>query len=389
MKRLLIKSLVFLMVLSAQAAFSQDENAQGNANTTQFLLGGYGFVNFENEDGSPSNFESGFNPIFLWKLNDRVFFESEVEFELEDGGTAVALEYAQLFYVLNDYVTFGAGKYLSPINTFVERLHPTWINKLPTMPLGLSGHGGVPLMGGSQIGFQLRGAVNAGSGKVTYNGYVSNGATLNLPEEEVPGEEGGEEGGHGHGVGTAGTLNFNNTSDNNDNKAFGGRVAIIPFPQFEIGYGIESAKVGDQDSPYSDVKALTNVVDLGFTRDFGFLKGRIDIRGQYVWLNVDNPDVHPLEFENNSNAGYGQIAFQPYNLENPFLKNVEFVARFDRLDLPAGAPLNIDQERVSLGLNYWLAPSTVFKIAYENKTLMHEDEDETENVVIAQFSIGF
>jgi hypothetical protein len=252
------------------------------------------------------------------------------------------------------------------------------------MPLGLSGHGGVPLLASTQIGFQARGGIDAGSGKFTYTVYVSNGPTLNVAEEE----EGGEEG-HGHGVTEIGTLNFSNTSDNNDNKAVGGRISVIPFAQFEVGFGIESATVGAKDTPFSDIKALTNTIDLALTRDLSFLKGRVDIRGQYVWLNIDNPDQHPLEFENKSNAGYAQLAYQPVDAESNFLKNIELVARFDRLDLPAEAPLNIDQERISLGVNYWVTPSTVFKIAYESRTLTHEDEEETENMFISQFSIGF
>ena len=394
MKRKTIPGLLLLMLI-LQPLWAQENIPSNVAGRTNFLVSGYGFVNFENEDGSPSNFESGFNPIFLWKLNDRIFFEGEVEFELEDGGTNVGLEYAQMFYVLNDYITVGGGKFMSPTNNFMERLHPTWINKLPTMPLGLSGHGGVPLLASTQIGVQARGGIDAGSGKFTYAVYVSNGPTLNV--ETTPdtlavlgkNAQEGEEEGHGHGVSANGTLNFSNTSDNNDNKAVGARISFIPFAQLEVGFGIESAAVGAKDTPFSDVKALTNTVDLALTRDLSFLKGRIDLRGQYVWLNIDNPDTHPLEFENKSTAGYAQLAYRPADVESEFLKNIELVARFDRLDLPEAAPLNIDQERVSLGLNYWVAPSTVFKIAYESKTLTHEDEEETENVLIGQFSIGF
>jgi hypothetical protein len=393
MKRKTLPGLLLLMFF-LQPLWGQENIPSNIAGRTNFLIGGYGFMNFESEEGTPSNFESGFNPIFLWKLNDKVFFEGEVEFELEDGSTAVGLEYAQMFYVLNDYVTIGGGKFMSPINNFMERLHPTWINKLPNMPLGLSGHGGVPLMASTQIGMQARGGIDAGSGVITYAVYVSNGPTLNV--EATPDTlaalgkvaQEGEEEGHGHGVAENGTLNYNNTSDNNDNKAVGARISFLPFPQVEIGFGIESATVGAKDSPYSNVKALTNAVDFSLTRELGFISGRIDIRGQYVWLDIDNPEVHPLEFENKSNAGYGQIAYQPTGVENEFLRNLELVARYDRLDLPENAPLNVDQKRIAIGLNYWVTPSTVFKAAYERTKLIHEEE-ETENMFIGQFSIGF
>lgn len=378
-------------------------NAQGTTplpptddGKVKFLLSGFGFTNYEAEEHGNASFSSGFSPIFLWKLNNRILFESEAEFEFEDGGTEVGLEYAQVLYVLHDNITIGAGKFLSPNNNFMERVHPSWINKLPSMPFGVSGHGGVPLLASTQLGVQARGAFGMGAGKLTYSVYASNGPILNVEEED--GHEGeplgplnaldSDDEGDGHGTTANGTLNFSNTSDNNDNKALGGRVAVIPFPQLEIGYGFETAKVGAGETHFSDVKSFNNVFDLTYVRDVSFLKGRIDIRGQYIMLKVDNPDEHPLEFENESSAGYGQFAYQPYHVKNDFIKNIELVGRYDFLDLPAAAPLNIDQKRITLGFNYWLSPSTVVKFSIESITSEHEDEKETESKFIAQFAIG-
>src|SRR5262249_412320 len=87
---------------------------------------------------SSSTFNASFNPIFLWQLSDRIFFESEIELEIGSGGMAdIMLEYAELTYILNDYITLGAGKFLNPMNYFVERLHPLWIDKLPDRPLAV------------------------------------------------------------------------------------------------------------------------------------------------------------------------------------------------------------------------------------------------------------
>lgn len=396
MKIKLLPWITALLMASSPFIYAQTANGDDSSpERSNMLLTGYGVANFVNAENSSSNFNSTFNPIFLWKVNNKIFFESEVEFELEEGATNIGLEYAHLVYVFNDYLTVGAGKFLNPGNIFMERLHPAWINKLPTMPLGLSEHGGVPLLAGSQIGVQARGAFDAGAGQITYAAYVTNGPTLNVEAADSGMTEGmafnksGEGDEHGHGGGGNGTLNFDNSEDNNDGKAIGGRIAIVPVAQFEIGYGVETAKVGAAGTPYSDVRSLVNAVDLAFTRDVSALKGRIDIRGQYVWLNIDNPDVHPLEFENHSNAGYGQLAYQLSGVDNDFFKNVEFVGRYDRLDLPAEAPVNIDQKRITAGINYWFSPSTVVKFAFESKKSTHEDESETDNTFISQFSIGF
>src|SRR5262249_8024512 len=103
--------------------------------TTKFLLTGYAFGGFEKREGQSSTFTAGLAPIFLWQLSDKLFFEGEVTLELKDTEMEVGLEYAQLTYLLNNYMTVGAGKFLTPFDQFPERLHPPWINKLPDFPL--------------------------------------------------------------------------------------------------------------------------------------------------------------------------------------------------------------------------------------------------------------
>ncbi len=115
-----------------------------------------------------------------------------------------------------------------------------------------------------------------------------------------------------------GTLNFNNIPDNNENKAVGGHIAYFLIPGLEIGYGFETARVGTDDTEFRDVRSLNNVVDLAFVKDASSLKGRLDIRSQYIWLKVDNPDMHPLEYDNKSSAWYGQIAYQPVPLPSSY-----------------------------------------------------------------------
>ncbi|GBD87360.1 hypothetical protein BMS3Abin03_01292 [bacterium BMS3Abin03] len=369
-------SLVFILIsvlLLSQNLFSQDSP------THKFLLGGYGFTNLEKEENQNAQFEVGFNPIFLWTINKNILFESELEFELEDNSTAVALEYAQIMYIANAYMTFGAGKFLSPNNIFAERFHPSWINKLPGMPLGLSGHTGVQLLAGTQVGLQVRGGIPAGSTKFVYALYISNGPSLNIDD--------GAEGGH-HAAPT-GTLNFDNIPDNNGNKAIGGRIGFLPFPELEIGYGFETARVGTENTEYSDVKAFTNILDLSYVRDIKSLAGRIDIRSQVTLLSIDNPGTALLNYENNSTAWYAQLAYQPYYIESSFLQNLEFVVRFDQLDLPEGAELNVDKKRIAGGINYWINHSTVLKFAYESTTSDYVVESETESAFIFQVAMGF
>ena len=69
---------------------------------------------FEARNGRISTFSASFNPIFLWELTPKLLFESRLEIEPSGGGTNVNLVYAQLSYLLNDYVTLGVGEFFSP-----------------------------------------------------------------------------------------------------------------------------------------------------------------------------------------------------------------------------------------------------------------------------------
>ena len=130
---------------------------------------------------------------------------------MEDGSTTVALEYADVSYLLNDYITLGAGKFLSPFGIFRERLHPKWINKLPNQPLGYAS-GASRLAPSTQIGAQVRGGIPLiGDSKMGYTLYASNGPILQTAANN------------------AGQISFKNTDDNSGNKAFGGRIGFLPI----------------------------------------------------------------------------------------------------------------------------------------------------------------
>src|SRR5207237_5825983 len=123
--------------------------------STKFLLAGYGTAGFTARSGEDPFFYASFNALFLWKLSDRLFFEGEMELEFEDNATTINLEVAQASYLLNDYMTIGVGRFLNPMNFFVERQHMNWVNKLPDKPLAVYDR----LFPAAPLGVQVRGAI--------------------------------------------------------------------------------------------------------------------------------------------------------------------------------------------------------------------------------------
>jgi hypothetical protein len=346
---------------------------EGLLGTTRFLLAGWAEGMFEARNGQVSTFSASFNPIFLWELTPKLLFDSRLEIEPSGGGTNVNLVNAQLSYLLNDYMALGVGEFFSPSNVFVERFEAQWINKLPDRPLAVY-HGILPNI---SVGAQVRGGFPIGPTRANYAFYVSNGPVLNTFDAS-----------------TAGTLDFNSYTDNNDNKAVGGRVGFLPIPGVEVGYGFETSKPGFQGTTFHDVQALVQSIDLELTRDSDLLKGRINLFAQYAWSHVDHavydPDgslgFGPLPLTAKRDGGYAQLAYRPTKLDTDFLRNLELIFRWDHLSRDPSGLGDPEETRWTMGLDFWLSPSTVVKVAYEWD---QPDGEPNKNALLLQAAMGF
>lgn len=355
---------------------------------TQFMIRGYGHtgLNFMNaEDEKESTFVgSAFAPIFLFKHSDRLMFEAELEFVLEGNELEVGLEYADVMYVLNKNMTVRAGKFLLPFGTFMERLHPAWINRLPTRPLGF-GHDGIAPASG--IGVELRGSFDLGGPSLNYAVYSTNGPRLKDGSEEP--EE-------------AGMLMFQNFEDNNNSKAFGGRIGLLPFEDSstEIGFSAYSTDgAGASDTTYEDVGAFLYAIDFAFVKQIPAIKGFIDIKGQYNNSNIDDAiftethedgDEEEYTFDNKSNSFYAQLSYRPTMASSDFLKKIELVGRYSNLNTPEGAEWEEQSDQYAIGLNYWLTWRSVVKIAYETtESVGGHDGGGITNGFFVHWAIGF
>jgi hypothetical protein len=101
-------------------------------------------------------------------------------------------------------------------------------------------------------------------------------------------------------------------------------------------------------------------------------------------LAGDAIGVGPLTFSNNRNGGYVQLSYRPSRVNN-FLRDFEGVVRFDDL-IQRKTPVGFDEKRWTFGLDYWLTPSTVVKLAYE---IDSRHGDENQNAIMLQVATGF
>ena len=311
------------------------------AGETKFVLTGGASSVFSAPSHGASKFDAAFSPILLWHINDRLLFEGEVEYELNDDGTnstKTNLEYAQLSYLLNDYVTIGAGKFLSPMNIFVERYEPKWINKLPDTPLAI--YDGI--LPESHVGAQVRGIIPVGSARFNIAAYVSNAPSTD----------------------STGSLEFDNFKPAASNgKAVGGRIGFMPCQYLEIGYGLQQSKVRlDGDPSDADYNSLLQSVDL--STSFEKANGRFALQSQYAWSQVGKK----ADFGVNANrsGGYAQVSYRGKKWSMDVLNRLEVIVRVDRMTQPDPTATDaFNEKRVTFGLDYWLTARTVLKTAYE------------------------
>lgn len=357
--------------------------------SSKMLLTGYGSATFtaarsgygpsqplppDSRDAN-SSFTATFNPIFLWKISDRLLFEGEMELELEGSETSLALEMAQISYLLNDYMTIGAGKFLNPADYFVERQHMAWVNKLPDKPLAV--YDG--LAPESLVGVQVRGGIPVGPTKVGYAFFAANAPALTTSPADPANPV------------DVGTLAFDNFDNENGHVSAGGRVGFYPIPELEIGYGFQTAAVGPRGS---DINALIQSADLTYVRDSDLLKGTVNLHAQWIWSHVDHvvydptgsDGFGPLDFSNQRNGGYAQVAYRPSKLDNKILGALEPVFRYDRIN-QRKTPVGFDERRWTVGLNYWFGPSAVVKVAYEWDR--QNGIGQNGEAFLAQFALGF
>ncbi|TAL44359.1 MAG: hypothetical protein EPN92_08930, partial [Chitinophagaceae bacterium] len=324
--------IMFLSIGRAQDSIQTELNkkilsdAPGN---TKFVLTGAGWFGFSvnHKEDVKFNFNSyGFAPVFLWKLSDKLFFEGEIE--IDDG--EFELEFAKLSYSLNKYMTIGAGRMLTPFGAYAERWEPAFVERFPNDPIRAGGPylpGGTHLTWGAIMGVDVRGGIPLGNAKMNYSLFVSNGSSLTSDGEE------------------AGMIDYENLDDNNSNKEIGGRIGFLPISNssLEIGVSLKSGKAGNEtEAVYKNIGATAFAVDWNYIKSISSLKSIIGVRGQFNTVTVDkvtylNDTGSPYTFDNTMKNYFAQFSFRPALSDNSFLKNIEFLYRYNSLTAPKDA----------------------------------------------------
>lgn len=356
-----------------------------NGPLSNVVLSGYGSATFNAVVDSDfrNDFTASVSPVLLYSMGDDLLFETELEFGLSGELTTTSLEYAQIDYLGFERLQIVAGKFLLPFGTFSERLHPTWINKLPTMPLVYGhAHGGVaeeallPIL--SDAGMMARYKAPAGGNwAIDITGWISQGPQLQEHDEEAEPEDDP----HAHKAGVSSSqiaasssdaeieiplVGFGiGFSDNNSNKMLGARIGLVHGPSFEI-YASAFHAMYDPDE-YLDLT--------GFNISVDFRKARFDVRAEVTVLNQELELEHG--FETLTRTGYYIQVARRYGSFEP-------VARWSHLleGKVEGNVIQEDRQQIAVGINYWIQPSIPVKLAYQIGL-------DGEDLILLQWAFGF
>jgi len=174
------RAVCVLLTLCLASAFSLAQTSSSDS-PVPILTGTAGYFTFVTAGQTQLNAQV--NPVLLIPLGDHWLVESRAEFQGAfqrppsggpyGGPVSKNLDYAQVDYIANPYLTVTLGRFLTPFGIFNERLYPIWIRSLQQDPLIL------PLSAESSDGMMLRGGfpVNA-KGNLSYAVYVSAVSTV-------------------------------------------------------------------------------------------------------------------------------------------------------------------------------------------------------------------
>lgn len=372
MTRFVMAAIAGLPLLSAAVpAAAQDGSPLTRAN---MVFTGYGSATYDATvvDEYPNDFTASVSPIMLFNMGGDVLFETELEFGLSGETTTTTLEYAQIDYLGFENVVIVAGKFLIPFGVFGERLHPTWINKLPTAPLLYGhGHGGVaegsllPVL--SDAGVMARYSQPLGSGwGLMLSAYVTQGPTL--VEEGVADD--GHDDDHGGGGGSEGSIapsvGFGVAfSDNNKNKMFGGRLGLVKGANFEVTASAFHAMYDKGNYLSYNAHAVSMM----------YRTGGFELIGEGVHLEQEFQldETFPTLI---TSGYYVQLARR--------VGRWEPIVRWSKLrdGTIDGEDVQDGVSALAIGLDYWIDATIPVKLAYEYR----QNQDDR---VLLQWAFGF
>src|SRR5215472_192851 len=312
-------ALCFAFCLTPVAHAQAGDNATSDSiRPVPVFTTGTGFV--ATFQGSTPHLGPLINPLLLVPIGDKWLIEARGDLESDlappaggsgfEGELDTNVDYLQIDYIANRYMTVTAGRFLTPFGIFNERLYPIWIRDLQTDPLILPIEAGIS---GAGNGAMVRGGFDATSGiEINYAAYFSANTT---------------------------------TEDLQSDRSVGFRSGVfLPGPRLEIGGSFQHLLQDNRKNAF------------GFHFEWQPRPLPLDLRAEYA----------------QSHDGSGYWIESAYRLRqvpvwNSQLRHVQVVARMQQFYTGAGqddALPTVPTNMFEFGLNYYFRDDVRFVTSY-------------------------
>jgi len=303
-------------------------------------VGGYIDMEFEWPENGTSTFDQHrFIPFITGHISDRVTVSAEIEFE--HGGNPekdgeVKLEYAALDFAMSRGFNFRGGVILSPLGSF-NLLHDSPLNDLTARPVVSR-----QLMPStlSESGMGVFGTYDVGEeGELDYQVYLVNGFNEGVIKDDTSLRVRGGRG--------------SQKADNNDNKAFTGRMGYSPRLGTTLGASVHTGAYdadGDHNLTIAAMDARTTF-------------GPLELQGELATVSADVDLTATPGVAESQLGGYAQANY--HILHDTLMQGsvVTLVARGDWVDYDTDMDGD-SHTGLTLGANFRPTEETVFKLDY-------------------------
>ena len=309
----------------------------GTAQDTPLISGGAGF--FTSTKGGDTTYLPIIEPLIDVPIGSRFLVESRAALgdTLSPNGNGYShthfttLTYLQGDFTVSPHVTFVAGSFLLPFNTYNDRLSPIWISNFQDGPL----IAGIGVMTGTGVGGMLSGsAIARDKYSISYNAWFST---------------------------RSGNTQFNSQ------RGSGGRVSLyLPEKRLEVGLSYDRLLQGVRENFYG-AHVWWEPANTAFRLRSEFARGH---HAQGYWVEAD----YRTQAFGGLDSWVGR--FEPlFRMQQTF--------RRDTI-VSDGVPL-VNTQRADFGLDYNLPHNTRILTSYSRQFSSSGNENIWETGIVYRF----
>jgi len=364
-----MRKIFILLIFFGGFVFSQNSSETQLTNLTSIdsglTIGGYGEITYNDPSDDVSEIDvQRLVLLFAYKFDDRVSFVTEIEFEHVK---ELYVEQAFLNYALNENLNLRGGLMLIPMGIINEYHEPTTFNGVerPSIDNKI-----IPSTW-REIGLGLYGKSNALS--LRYQAYIVNGPISYNGDYKLIGSDFLRKG-RQKGAESVGS-----------NGNFTAKIDYYGLPGLKLGLGYYSGKTQttDQSVDGSQVGLLMVAFDARY------VKNRFSARAQLISASLSDTEKYNLfsgkDLGSKASGYYVEAAFNLFPIQNT--QKLDLFLRYEDYNTHKSTEGSLlinkgfHRKETTFGFSYHLSRGTVFKMDYQSKRTLLDDD-------YGQFNMG-